>query len=67
MTPDQQAKVRRVLVNAGIMAIAAGSTVFLQELQSADFGNWTALIMLFIGTGIKAIQAFVQPSQDIYK
>lgn len=67
MTPDQKAKLTRVFFNAGIFAVASGAAAFLTIIEKADFGSWGGVVAVIIATALKAIQAFIEPAQDVYR
>jgi len=67
MSSDQKARIKRILINAGIFAIATGASAFLTALQHADFGSWSGSLAVLIGVAIKALQTFIEPPQDVYR
>ncbi len=66
LSNDQKARIKRVVVNAAIVMVGAGTTAGLQFLGSLDFGQYAPFVAGFIAIAIKAVQAWAHPGQEEY-
>jgi len=67
ITDDQKARINRVFVNGLIVMIAGAFTALFQYVSQIDFGAWSPVVMSVSAAGLKAVQSWAEPVQDIYR
>lgn len=53
-----KASIKKIALNAAILAGCAGGTYILQALSNMDFGLYQPLVMALIGIGVKTVEHY---------